>query len=465
MSLGKRKREQQGLWVATSDLPPSPGHPFYARLNKLLDEAGFDDWAETRCAPYYAEGQGRPSIPPGVYFRMLLIGYFEGLDSQRGIAWRCHDSRSLQSFLGYALTEETPDHSTLTVIRQRLPLEVHEDVFTFVLTIAAFRKLLKGKSVAVDSTLIEADAAMKSIVRRDTGDDWKAYLRTLMAEEGLDDPTDEDLRKFDRKRADKKVSNAEWMSPTDPDARIAKMKDGRTHLAYKTEHAVDLQSDLVLAAGVHPADAADTATLGETLVQAQVQIMLAGSDAEIRDAVADKGYHSTDNLTQCEARGVRTYIPERETPKGRKWVDKPASHQRAVYNNRRRVRGVRGRRLGRLRSEYVERSFAHTCETGGARRSRLRGLEDVTKRYLICVAGRNLGVIMRALFGMGKPRTLQPAGGDSLALFWIRIRASIRLPGSFGDLLARRPQARAFSVLTTLARPMDPVRRETPVAA
>ena len=174
MSLGKRKREQQGLWVATSDLPPSPGHPFYARLNKLLDEAGFDDWAETRCAPYYAEGQGRPSIPPGVYFRMLLIGYFEGLDSQRGIAWRCHDSRSLQSFLGYALTEETPDHSTLTVIRQRLPLEVHEDVFTFVLTIAAFRKLLKGKSVAVDSTLIEADAAMKSIVRRDTGDDWKA---------------------------------------------------------------------------------------------------------------------------------------------------------------------------------------------------------------------------------------------------------------------------------------------------
>ena len=273
MSLGRRKREQQDLWVATCDLPKSPGHPFYSKLNELLGEAEFDEFAENLCRPYYSDGRGRPSIPPGIYFRMLFVGFFEGLDSQRAIAWRCSDSRSLQSFLGLDITQPTPDHSTLTVIRQRLPLEAHEAVFTFVLSIARVKKLLKGKSVAVDSTLIEADAAMKSIVRRDTGDDWKAYVRKLMADEGIEDPTDEDIRKFDKKRK-KKVSNTEWMSPTDSDARIAKMKDGRTHMAYKTEHAIDLDTDIVLAAGVHRADDSDTATFTETLVKAQAHTIL-----------------------------------------------------------------------------------------------------------------------------------------------------------------------------------------------
>ena len=231
MALGRRNGEQQDQWVSTCDLPQSPGHPFYVKLNGLLDEAGFDRFVEDLCRPYYAKRLGRPGIPPGVYFRMLFIGYLEGLSSQRGIAWRCNDSRSLRSFLGYAVTEPTPDHSSLSVIRVRLPLEVHEAVFTFVLSIANLKKLLKGNTVAVDSTLIEADAAMKSIVRRDTGDDWKEYVRNLMAEEGIEDPTDEDIRKFDKKRK-KKVSNKEWMSPNDPDARIAKMKDGRTHTAY-----------------------------------------------------------------------------------------------------------------------------------------------------------------------------------------------------------------------------------------
>jgi len=406
MALGRRKREQQDQWVATCDLPKSPGHPFYAKLNTLLDEAGFDRFVEDLCKPYYAEKRGRPSIPPGVYFRMLFVGYMEGLASQRAIAWRCSDSRSLQSFLGYAATDSTPEHSSLTVIRKRLPLEVHEAVFTFVLSIAKLKKLLKGASVAVDSTLIEADAAMKSIVRRDGGDNWKEYVRQLMAEEGIDDPSDEDIRKFDRKRK-KKVSNKDWVSPTDPDARIAKMKDGRTHLAYKTEHAVDVETDLVLAARVCQADESDTATLAETLIHAQTHMVLAGSDAAIKDVIADKGYHSTANLLQCEEWGIRGYIPERASPRGRKWTDKPAEHKRAVYNNRRRVKGERGKRLGRLRSEYAERSFAHMCETGGARRSWLHGLLDLTKRYLMCAAGKNLGVLMRALFGVGKPRAPQ----------------------------------------------------------
>ena len=421
MALGKRKRQQQESWVATGDLPRSPGHPFYEKLNRLLAEAKFDDDVEELCRPYYAEGVGRPGIPPGVYFRMLLVGYFEGLDSQRAIAWRCSDSRSLQRFLGYSITDPTPEHSSLTVIRQRLPLVIHEHVFAKVLEIAQDKKLLHGKTTAVDSTLIEAEAAMKSIVRRDSGDDWRAYVKKLAAEEGMENPTDEDLRKFDKKRKDKKVSNDEWHNPHDPDARIAKMKDGRTHLAYKTEHAVDLKSDLVLAAPVYHADESDTQTLIKTLAMAQANLMLAGSDEDIEDAVADKGYHSNENMTWCQSLGIRTYIPERESRHGRRWTDKPEEEKSAVYGNRRRVRGKRGKALGRLRSEYTERSFAHTCETGGARRSRLRGLIDVAKRYLMYVAGRNVGVIMRAIFGIGTPKSLQTEGkASACAIFaWL----------------------------------------------
>jgi len=451
MALGKRKREVQELWVATSDLPASPGHPFYQQLNKLLAEAGFDGYVEELSRPYYAEEVGRPGIPPGVYFRMLFVGYFEGLSSQRAIAWRCSDSRSLQSFLGIPLTESTPEHSSLTVIRQRLPLSIHEEVFTKVLTIAQEKKLLKGKTVAVDSTLIEAEAAMKTIVRRDNGEDWKEYLKKLAMEAGMENPTEEDLRKFDRNRPNKKVSNEEWVSSTDPDSRMAKMKDGRTHLAYKTEHAVDLQSDLVVAAPVYRADESDTATLSQTLTMAQAHVMLAGSEVEVREAVADKGYHSTDNVAWCASMGVRTYIPERTSPHGRRWTDKSANEKAAGYGNRRRVRGKHGKALGGLRSEYTERSFAHACETGGARRSRLRGLVNVAKRYLMYIAGRNLGVIMRALFGVGTPRSLQaPGAGMPCAVFGSLtiVRQSLqRLCNESLDSLARGPAPVALARL------------------
>ena len=433
MALGKRKQEEQLAWVSTTDLPTSPGHPFYQRLNQLLGEAKFDAYVEGLCRPYYAANLGRPGIPPGVYFRMLFVGYFEGLDSQRGIAWRCHDSRSLQAFLGYSITDPTPDHSSLSIIRQRLPFEIHEQVFAKVLQIAQTKKLLKGKAVAVDSTLIEAEAAMKSIVRRDSGDDWKKYVRKLAAEEGIEIVTDEDLRKFDKKRKGKRVSNDEWYNPHDPDAKIAKMKDGRTHLAYKTEHAVDLKSDLVLAAPVVHADEADPQTLPQTLTMAQANLMLAGSDVEIKDVPADKGYHSNETLTWCQSFGIRTYIPERASRWGRRWTDKSEEEKSAVYKNRRRVRGKRGKQLGRLRSEYAERSFAHVCETGGARRSRLRSLIDVGKRYLMYVAARNLGVIMRALFNTGTPKSLQTEGEATPCAIWgwltivpMRLRRSSR---------------------------------------
>lgn len=410
MSMGRRPNELQAqLWVPTADLPLSPGHVFYDKLNVFLAEAAFDRSVEERCQPHYAEGIGRESIPPGTYFRMLFVGYFEGLDSQRAIAWRCADSLSLRAFLGMPLSETTPDHSSLTKIRQRLPLEVHEQVFAFVLGIAQQKKLLRGKTVAVDATTLEANAAMKSIVRKDTGEDGKEYLKRLMAAEGIENATDEEIRRFDKKRK-KKVSNKEWQSPADPDSRIAKMKDGTTHLAYKAEHTVDLDSEFVLAAAVHAADQADPSTLVDSILQAQVNLVLASSEQEIEEAVADKGYHKAQTLAECEECNTRTYIPE---PKRKRynWEDKPESWRRATAANRRRVRGARSKRLQKKRSELVERSFAHVCETGGGRRTWLRGLMNVTKRYVVQVAAHNVGLLMRKLFGIGKPRVLQGAGG------------------------------------------------------
>jgi transposase len=422
MGMGRRPQYQQAdLWVTSADLPPSPGHAFYDKLNTLLAESAFDRYVEDLCRPYYAQGQGRDSIPPGVYFRMLFVGYFEALDSQRALAWRCSDSLSLRAFLGVPLTEPTPDHSSLTRSRQRLPLDVHERVFLHVLTVAQEKKLLRGKTVAVDATTLEANAALRGIVRKDTGEDYKDYLKRLMAEQGIENPTDEDLRRFDRKRK-KKASNKEWQSPTDPDSRIAKMKDGTTHLAYKAEHTVDLDSEFVLAAAIHTADQSDPSTLVDSILLAQVNLAMAGSEQEVEEAVADKGYHKAETLAECEQWSTRTYIPE---PKGRdyNWEDKPREWRKATEANRRRTKGARSKRLQKKRSELVERSFAHVCATGGGRRTWLRGLTDVTKRYVVQVAAHNLGLLMRKLFGVGKPRTLQGAGGwlvgAALLLYWL----------------------------------------------
>jgi transposase len=419
MALGRRRSSHQGeLFLTSADLPQSPGHAFYDRLNALLAAADFDRFVEDLCRPHYADEVGRPSLPPGTYFRMLFVGYFEGIDSQRGIAWRCADSLSLRAFLAIPPTEASPDHSSLTKIRKRLPEVTHERVFAHVLALAHQKNLLRGKTVGVDSTTLEANAAMRAIVRKDTGEDYKAYLARLAKEAGIENPTDEDLRRFDRKRK-KTTSNEEWASATDGDSRIAKMKDGRTHLAYKAEHAVDLDSGLVLAAAVHPADQGDAATLVDSLLRTQVNLVRAGLEIEVEEAVADKGYHKSETLAECAAWGVRTYIPEPKRKK-RTWADKPESWRVATAANRRRVKGARSKRLQKRRSELVERSFAHVCETGGARRTWLRGRKNVSKRYLIQVAAHNLGVVMRALFGVGKPRVLQGAGGIVFALgLWL----------------------------------------------
>lgn len=408
MVLGRRpKKRSQDLWTPTDQLPRSPGHPFYRKLNEILLVAEFDRYVEDLCESYYATGKGRPSIPPGVYFRMLFLGYFEGIDSQRGIAWRCADSMSVREFLGLAPTQKSPDHSSLTVIRKRLPVVVHEEVFAFVVRIAEERGLAKGKRIAVDSTMLEANAAMKSIVRRDTGENWKEYVKRLAQEAGIEDPSDEDARRFDKGRKDKKVSNKDWKSKTDPSSEIGKMKDGRTHLSYKAEHALDLDSELLLSARITRATESDANTLVPTVLDAQANLIAAGSDVFIEEVVADKGYHATETLTDCADHGIRTYIPERRSSRRRKWKRRPAEQRTAVINNRRRVRRAYSKKLQRMRSEKVERSFAHNCETGGSRRTWLRGLEDIAKRYVIHSAGRNLGRIMFLMFGIGTPRGLQ----------------------------------------------------------
>jgi transposase len=416
MAMGKRKQRQESLFIMADGLPRSAGHPFYRKLNELLAEAGFDRWIERRCERYYntEEARGQPSIPPGVYFRMLLVGYFEGIDSQRGIAWRCSDSLSLRQFLGIPLGEATPDPKTLSNTRRRLPEEVFDEVFQFVLGIAAEKKLLSGKTVGVDSTLLEANAAMKSIVRRDTGEDWKQYVTRLMREEGAIDkdyePTDEEVRRFDKKRKNKRVSNEEWVSPNDPESRIAQMKDGRTHLAYRAEHVVDLNSDIILAAEIYPADHADTQTLVDSVLEAVENVKQAGVETEIEEIVADKGYHAAETIELADDLNFRTYIPEPKRPHRSRWTDKPPEFQRAVYANRRRLKRAKGRKFQKLRSERVERTFAHVCDTGGMRRSWLKKVVNVSKRYLLAAAAHNLGRILRKLFGVGKPRTLQDLG-------------------------------------------------------
>jgi len=417
MALGRRKPKQDELFIPTAKLATGPGHPFYAKLNEVLAEAGFDDFVERRCAKYYKEG-GRPGIPPGVYFRMLFIGYFEGLDSQRGIAWRCADSLALRTFLGVAITEDTPVHASMTIIRQRLPESVFDKVFVFVLNLLEQKGLLRGKAVAIDATTLEANAAMKSIVRKDSGEDWKQYLQGLAKAEGIQNATEEDLRRLDRGRTDKKVSNEQWESPTDRDSRIAKMKDGRTHLAYKAEHAVDLVSEAIVATTVTFADKSDPQSAAVTLSLAEANLVLAGSETQIAEAVMDKGYHDNGWLAELAARGIRTYIPERRQ-KSRCWTEKPVEYEQAFRANRRRVRGNKGRQLNRWRSERCERTFAHVCETGGGRRAWLRGQTNVSKVHTLKCAAYNLGLLLRKIWGYCKPRNAQAAAATLVWALWL----------------------------------------------
>jgi transposase len=445
MAMGKRTSEQTPMWVPTTELPVSPGHPFYAKLNTILDEAGFDRFAEVECQQFYAPVMGRPSLPPGRYFRLLLVGYFEGLDSERGIAWRAADSLAVRSFVGLGLDTPAPDHSTISRTRRLIALETHRAVFTWVQERLAAAGLLKGRTVAIDATTLEANAAMRSIVRRDTGETYQEFLTRLAAESGIKTPTREALARLDRRRK-KRTSNTDWKNPSDPDAKITKMKDGRTHLAHKAEHAIDLDSGAMVAVTLHGAAVGDTSSLVETAIAAAEQVEAAhatnSTPAGLTELVADKGYHSNQTMIDLHAVGVRSYFAEPNRGR-RHWTNAPDA-QRAVYNNRRRVRGMRGKRLLRRRGEYMERSFAHVYDTGGMRRTHLRGHPNLLKRLLIHGSGFNLGILMRQVFGRGTPRGLQGRPSDVVSLEIALAMLSERLWMTMSALLAYlrlRPRA------------------------
>jgi transposase len=406
MALGRQGERQTELMVGWAELPRSPGHAFYDRLQAVLVEAGFDRFAEGECAPYYAAKRGRPSIPPGRYFRMHLAGYFEGIESERGLEWRCSDSLSLREFLRLGTTEPVPDHSWLSKTRSRLPLEVHEAVFAWVLERLAEHGLIKGERIGIDASTMEANAALRAIVRREDGESYRAMLERLAEESGIATPTAEDLVRLDRKRKGKRLSNAEWASPTDPEAKIAKLKDGRTRLAYKPEHAVDLDTGAIVAAEVHAADQGDTATLPGTLETAAANLATVAAAPTAEDPaelVADKGYHSRDGLKDLEDRPWKSRIAEKKGTGVSRWRGDEKA-RRAVYNNRARLRSGVAEEAFRLRAELVERSFALTLDRGGMRRAWLRGRDNLRKRYLVHVAGYNLGLVMRLLVGAGTPR-------------------------------------------------------------
>jgi transposase len=412
MGIRKRRPRQASMWIATTDLPTTAAHPFYERLNRILDDARFDEFVEGLCARFYAP-TGRPGLPPGRYFRLLLVGYFEGLDAERAIAWRAADSFALRRFLHLELPEAPPDHSTISRTRRLIDLETHRAVFTWILQRLADAGLVKGQTIGVDATTLEANAALRSIVRRETGETYQEFLTALAQTSGIETPTREELARLDRNRP-KKGSNDDWTHPHDPDARITKLKDGRTHLAHKAEHAVDLDTGAVVAVTIHGADEGDTTTSEDTLVEAAEQVEAVRPDGDgINEMVADKGYHRNQLLVDLAAVGLRTYIAEPDRGR-RNWTNKREARD-AVYRNRRRIRGARGRRLLRLRGERLERPFAHLYETGRLRRVQVRGHANILKRVLLHVAALNLGLMMRTLFGVGTPRSLQGRAAALLA--------------------------------------------------
>ena len=413
MAMGTRKQRerQEGLWYE-AELPTAPGHPFYKRLNEVLDQAGFDQFCEANCAEFYHEKLGRPALAPGLYFRVMMIGFFEGLDSERGIAWRLADSLTLRQFLSTGLDEKTPDHVTISRTRRLIDAETHQRIFSWVLERLAQGGLIKGKTIGVDSTTLEANAAMKSIVRRDTGESYSAYLKRLAEAEGMDARGAAALLRMDRKRQ-KRTSNEDWQSPSDGEAEITKLKDGRTALAYKAENVVDMETGAIIAVTTHGGAAADTATVEETVIEAGIAVaeLTVAKTAEgkyevhplgVEEVVADKGYHSNEVAVSLKKMGVRSYVAEPDRGR-RKWGGKEAA-QAAVYANRRRIQGERGKRLQRQRGERIERNFAHQFDTGGLDRLYVRGRENVHKKFLIQAAACNLALLLRSIHGAGKPR-------------------------------------------------------------
>lgn len=413
----KEKVAQGELWVAAHQLPQSPKSTFYLRLDETLEAFGFAEQVRALCAPAYKGGSaGRPGIDPVVYLKMIMVGFFEDLPSERAIAARCADSMSIRAFLNYALEEATPDHSSLTVIRQRLGLEVYQQIFTLTLQALRAHGLLRGKNLGIDASVIEANASLRALVHRNTAEQYWEYVKRLAAQAGIDPEDPAAVRRFDRQRQGK-GSNQEWQNPHDPEAKIGRTKDGATDMIYKPEAVVDLDTGAVVQADVHPGDQVDHKEMATRILEAQQTINQACAQPlatlTVTSVTSDKGYYAVGELAALQREGIRTVISD---PIDNRRVDKLAPQaQRAVRAARRSVNSKSGKALLRRRGMHVERSFAHILDCGGMRRTTLRGWENLNKRFKLAAAFYNLSQLMRKLFKFGTPKQLAAAmkRGDS----------------------------------------------------
>jgi transposase len=424
----KKRAEQSSMWVATSDLPSTPVNSFYQKLDRVLAEMGFGEQVRELCAPFYemdASRGGHPGIDPEVYFKMLLVGFFENLPSERGIAARCADSLSIRSFLHYELHERTPEHSSFTVIRQRLSTEVYEQVFGLVLKGLKKKGLLKGRHLGIDASVIEANASLASLEHRLSGEAYGEYVKKLAAAAGVDPKDEAAVRRFDRKRPGRKSSNDEWKNPHDPDAKIGRTKRGATRMVYKAEHVVDLETGAIVDADVRPGDEHDTEDLTDRVLSAEARMNRAlddSSDAERMEVVVgDKGYFKLDEIARLQEVGVETVVSD---PQLHRRVDRLAADDLAALEGAKSaVQSERGKQLTRARAEKVERSFEHVLDCGGGRHTTLRFRENIRKRYLIQAACANLSLLMRHLTGVGTPKQALAGGyAASIAFFAFILR-------------------------------------------
>lgn len=418
----KDQRPQQELWVATSDIVTTPANVFLQRLNTALESLGFSESVRALCAPFYqmdASKGGRPGIDPAVYFKMLLVGFFEGIASERGIASRCADSLSIRQFLGYDLWEATPDHSSFTVIRKRLDEEVYRQVFDIVLGGLKSHKLIKGRNIGIDASTMEANASKKKLENRLTGEAYWEYVKALAAAEGVDTEDAAAVRRFDKKRPGRKTSNDDWHNPHDPDAKIGKTKRGSMRMIYKSEHVIDLDTGAILDADVRPGNEADTDDLANRLSEADKRLKKAlgiDEDETLSTTVTgDKGYFKLAEVAALQAAGLRTVISD---PVSNRRPEKLDRSERQVLRSARRAVGSNyGKALLKRRGMYIERSFAHLLDCGAARRTTLRGRINIKKRYLVQAMGVNLSLLLRHLTGIGTlKQTLARANESSFAL-------------------------------------------------
>src|SRR5438552_7034413 len=408
----KQKAAQPEFWVATEQLPKSPKSTFYAKLDETLESFGFVGKVRQICAPAYKQtGMGRPGIDPVVYLKMIMVGFCEDLPSERAIAARCADSMSIRAFLNYELGENTPDHSSFTVIRQRLGLDLYERIFTLSLQALREHGLLRGKNLGIDSSVIEANASLRALVHRNTEEQYWDYVKRLAAESGIDPDDAAAVRKFDRHRPGK-GSNQEWENPHDPEAKIGRTKDGATDMVYKPEAVVDLDTGAIVQAQVQLGDEVDHQSMAGRILEAQQNLNRACDEKldtlTIQSVTSDKGYYAVKEMQVLQGEGIRTVIAD---PIDNRRLDKlEPAQKRAVLAARRSVKSKSGKDLLRRRGMHIERSFAHILDCGGMRRATLRGWENLNKRYKLAAAFYNLSQLMRKLFGFGTPKQLAALG-------------------------------------------------------